>query len=556
MDINMTTQGGVKLGTAGKYCPEDINVIPQLKPLTVTPAKSAQNIAAPDGKVGYSSVTVEKIPDDYIIPSGSQNITANGTYDVASKASVVVNVDTAKPEQTKTVTITENGTITITPDSGKVLTTVTVTTNVPTGVDTSDATAIAADIRLGKTAYAKDVKLTGTIEDYDGAASQGSGNYTVKVIDYDGTVLMEKKGNTGDVIELPEAPTHDRLVFQKWSASRTVTDNKVTIGNDNVMVGATYTTASGQNEFDITVTKVTGLTVTFNGSGVKDWGDGTSDSETSHTYTAYGNYMIKWTGSSVPKYAFGSGISYFLTFARLAGITSISNNALQNCFSLTSITMPESVTSISKYAFYSCYSLTSIIMPESVTSISNYAFANCYSLTSIIMPKSVTVISNYAFQNCYSLKSITMPESVTDISNYAFANCYSLTSIIMPKSVTVISNYAFQNCYSLKSITMPKSVTVISDNAFQNCYSLTSITMPNGVTSIGNSAFYSCNSLIKYDFSQATAVPTLTASNAFNNINKICKIVVPDNLYDQWIAATNWSTYADYIYKASEVVSE
>lgn len=98
----MTTQGGVKLGTAGKYCPEDINVIPQLKPLTVTPAKSAQNIAAPDGKVGYSSVTVEKIPDDYIIPSGTLQITSNGTYDVSGKANAMVNVEQAL--QAKSVT--------------------------------------------------------------------------------------------------------------------------------------------------------------------------------------------------------------------------------------------------------------------------------------------------------------------------------------------------------------------------------------------------------------------------------------------------------------------
>lgn len=80
--------------------------------------------------------------------------------------------------------------------------------------------------------------------------------------------------------------------------------------------------------------------------------------------------------------------------------------------------------------------------------------------------------------------------------------------------------------------------------------------IPESITSIGEQAFYDCYSLIKYDFSQATAVPTLSNTSAFRFINQLCKIVVPDNLYDQWIAATNWSTYADYIYKASEVVSE
>lgn len=111
--------------------------------VTVTPTKSTQTKTPSSGKVGFSQVTVNPIPDEYIIPSGSQNITANGTYDVTSKASVVVNVDTAKPEQTKTVTITENGTITIIPDSGKVLTAVTVTTNVQADKPTLNAPAIA-----------------------------------------------------------------------------------------------------------------------------------------------------------------------------------------------------------------------------------------------------------------------------------------------------------------------------------------------------------------------------------------------------------------------------
>ena len=110
-------------------------------------------------------------------------------------------------------------------------------------------------------------------------------------------------------------------------------------------------------------------------------------------------------------------------------VTCIGNDAFDNCRSLTSVTIPDSVTSIGDSAFRYCTSLTSVTIPDSVTSIGDTAFQYCTSLASVTIPDSVTSIDEYAFYDCKSLTSVTIPDSVTSIGDWAFSGCKSLTNV-------------------------------------------------------------------------------------------------------------------------------
>lgn len=432
------------------------------------------------------------------------------------------------------------------------------------------------------------------------------GEYFVKVIDYDGTVIDEQWLDDGAEYTLPSAPSHEGLVFQEWSSSETITDGKITIDKNNVMVGAVYGTASGYDEIDIELTQATGKSFGIYGlpSGTtRDWGDGTSDTNNSHTYTDYGKYTVKFNAVSISDRstngAFGQNYGtleeYSVTAIRLNNLTSIGNKSFQYCHSLKYITFakgttkigsecckfsdglksfifPNGTTSIDYSILASAYCLKNIVIPKGFTSIPNYAFQSCYDVENIVLPKNLQTIGNYSFSSNYCAKGLLkIPSTVTSIGSNAFQYCYDIEKLDMSNTnitfdssgnnfnscyalkevklgdVTNLPSNIFSNCYSLKEINISGTVTTIGVSAFSSSYNIEKITIPKTITTISSNAFLNMHQVLEYDFSEFESIPTLSSTNAFSGINKLCKIKVPTALYDEWIATNNWSTYANYI---------
>lgn len=104
--------------------------------------------------------------------------------------------------------------------------------------------------------------------------------------------------------------------------------------------------------------------------------------------------------------------------------------------SLTTITAEDlaGVTKIRDYAFWNCFSLTSITLPDSIISIGSGAFSNCSALTRITIPNSVQNIGANALRigSSTNKATITMkPTNPPTIYSTTF-NTSKLNKIIVP----------------------------------------------------------------------------------------------------------------------------
>ena len=208
-------------------------------------------------------------------------------------------------------------------------------------------------------------------------------------------------------------------------------------------------------------------------------------------------------------------------------VTSIGKRAFQNCYGLTSVTIPNSVTSIGDGAFWCCYGLTSVTIPNSVTSLGEMAFESCKGLTSVTIPNSVTSIGYATFCNCLSLTSVTIPNSVTSIGDEAFEKCSALTSVTIGNSVESIGRFAFRYCSGLTSVTIPNSVKSIGLLAFYDCNGMTSLTISNSVTTIEFGSFMYCSGLTSVTIPNSV---TIIEEDAFGYCSGLTSVTIGDSV--------------------------
>ena len=221
-----------------------------LQSKSITPTKSQQNVTPDSGYYGLSDVTVAAIPAAYQdvtsvtavagdVLANKIIVTADGTVTTGTmpnNGAVSQKLDTATTSyavpagyhngsgtvsittETKSATPSKKQQ-TVTPTEGSVLSSVTVNAIPAEYADTSDATATAAQILTGQTAYVDGEKVTGTMPNNSPAATvldTETSSYTIPAGYHDGTgsvsVSLEKKSATPTKAQQTIEPSEGKVL--------------------------------------------------------------------------------------------------------------------------------------------------------------------------------------------------------------------------------------------------------------------------------------------------------------------------------------------------------
>lgn len=377
------------------------------------------------------------------------------------------------------------------------------------------------------------LEILQTINELPKANNEGNNEKLIEkdinFFDYDGTLLHSYTLEEVQTLSsLPQLPEHEGLICQGWNWDL----NDIKSVNQELDIGPMYITDDGKTRLYIEIEQPSGLNVTLSfyqsvANGVTiDWGDGTNLSSPS-------------AGNVNQSHQYASG-KYIITLDIVDGCTFYFGRNIKDNVNYVSVLFGNDTSYTYPMAI-----LKHVELGKNVQ-LNKGALASCYGLETITIPESITLIGLYTLYRNYALKFISFPKNINLESSQWMQDAYSLEIMSLPKNITLSENLTISGMRSLKRIPyLSDNVNKIPNYCFQTSYSFKKVVFSN-VRSVGDSAFNWCQNLSILDFRRCTQVPTL-GNTPFYRGPISFKILVPSALYDQWIAASGWSSYKDYI---------
>lgn len=160
-----------------------------------------------------------------------------------------------------------------------------------------------------------------------------------------------------------------------------------------------------------------------------------------------------------------------------AGATTIEQEAMRGCSSLTQLAIPSAAVSVAPST--GCTSLAAISAPAGNTA---YGSRDGVLLTAdgkeitwfpmgktgdYSLPESVTSIGDRAFAGC-AITRFTLPDGLKEIGQAAFFGS-KVEEVTLPDGLRLIPTATFQQCTSLHTVRMGSKAELVSDYAFDGC---------------------------------------------------------------------------------------
>ncbi len=439
----------------------------KLQDKEATPTKETQEITADNNYNGLSKVTVNKIPDEYIIPAGSVDIIANGTYDVTDKVTANVNI----PMPTGTIEITENGTHNV--------------------KDKEFANVNVQPALQEKTVTITENGTTITQNDseYDGLSKVTS------IVNVPKPELGEKTISTNGTYNSSDDSLdgYSKVIVnvpEKQLGTKTITSNGLYKATDDNLDGYSEvnveTSGVDINNYFITSPTITNESYLLN-KLIKNIPMIDTSNVTYMTYMFYYCASLK----TIPLLDTSNVINMGYMFY---GCKSLQEIPVLNTSKVTNMW----------YMFYDCSSLNTIPLLDTPNAINmSYMFGECKSLQEIpaLNTSKVTNMS-YMFEGCNSLQEIPALDTskVTSMGSMLYG-CSKLKQVSF-SNTSALTNLSrtFYGCTTLEQVYIPETGKVTNcNNTFNSCSNLQTINKLDGSSLADISAmFSSCSKLANF----------------------------------------------------------